>query len=151
MKEDLPKLVELGREMYMEARRLHRAKYVPGKVYVTLASLIGVDHGFFRVVEEDGEVVGGLAAYVEPFWFSTDKYAQDLGLFIRPDKRGGIAATRLVREYKHWAKERGAVITQFGIGTGVRVEKTRALLEHSGFIAYGLQFEAAEESEHVRQ
>jgi GNAT superfamily N-acetyltransferase len=141
-KDDIPRLVELGRVMHTEASRLNKLRYVPGKVYVLLSSMVGAEHCFVRVVEEQGEVIGGLVAAVEPHWFSTDLLAYDLALFVRPDKRGGLAAARLVAQYKVWAKERGAVITQLGISTGVNLASTGALLERIGFKPSGFLFDA---------
>lgn len=145
VKDDMPQLMELGRMMYAEARRLNKMKFVPAKAYVTISSLIGTEHGFVRVAEEDGQIIGGLVAYVEPHWFSTDMMACDLALFVRPDKRGGLAAPRLVKEYVAWARERGAVITQFGISTGVHVASTGALLERIGFKPAGFLYDAVTE------
>lgn len=144
VKEDLPQIIELGRVMHAEARRLNKLKYVPARAYLSIASLIGADHGFVRVIEEDGELVGGMAAAVEPHWFSTDKMAYDIALFVRPDKRGGLAAAQLVKEYKAWADSQGAVITQFGISTGVHIASTGALLERLGFRPSGFLYDAAE-------
>lgn len=141
-KADLPQLVELGRVMHAEARRLKKFVYVPGRVYVTLSTLIDSEDGFLQVVESEGEIIGGLAAYIEPHWFSTDRMACDLALFIRPDKRGGTATARLVKAYKAWGKEKGALITQFGIGTGVHLASTSALLEHLDFKPSGFLFDA---------
>jgi GNAT superfamily N-acetyltransferase len=142
VKEDVPELVELGRQMHAEASRLNKLRYVPGKVFVQLSSMIGADHCFVRVVEEDGRLVGGLVAAVEPHWFSTDLLAYDMALFMRPDKRGGLAAAQLAKQYTEWAKERGAVVIQMGISTGVRLEATSALLERVGFKPAGFLFDA---------
>lgn len=141
-KADIPQLVELGKVMHAEARRLNKLSYVPGRVFVTLATLLESNSAFLRVSEEDGEIVGGLIACVEQHWFSTDMMAYDLALFVRPDKRGGMTAAHLIEEYKRWAKEQGAVITQFGISTGVNLASTSGLLERLGFTPSGFLYDA---------
>ena len=144
VKADLPKIVELGKAMHEEAERLRVMKFVPAKVYVTISGLIDSPDGLVLLVEEDFELVGGIAAMVKPHWFSTDLMAYDLALFVRPDRRGSVAAARLLKAYKDWAKEKGAVITQFGISTGVHLEATSALVERLGFQPSGLLFDATE-------
>ena len=74
---------------------------------------------------------------VEPY-FTDVKVAKDLAWFITPDKRGGILAVRLVRDFEVWAKKHGA--TQLGLGqsTGVRVEQTQKLYERLGYRVVGV-------------
>lgn len=141
VKEDLPRLIEIGKVMHAEARRLNKFPYVPAKVYLVMSNLIGNENGFLRVVEQDGVVVGGLAAAIEPQWFSTGLMAYDMGLFILPEKRGTPAAAQLVSQYVIWAREKNAVITQFGISTGVHIASTGALLEHLGFKPSGFFYD----------
>jgi GNAT superfamily N-acetyltransferase len=141
VRDDLPQLVELGRVMHAEARRLNKLTYVPAKVYANIANLIGAEHGFVWVAEEDSQIVGGLVAYLDSPYYSTDRMAFDMALFIRPEKRGGMTAARLVKEYMAWAKRKNAVITQFGIGTGVHLGSTSALLERVGFKPSGFLFD----------
>ena len=144
VKEDLPQIIELGRVMHAEARRLNKLTYVPAKVFLTMSSLIDNEEAFLRVAEEDGELIAGLAAIVKTHWYSTDKMAYDLALFVRPDKRGGLTAARLIKEYVAWAKAHDAVIVQFGISTGVHLASTGALLERLGFKPSGFLYDATE-------
>lgn len=141
---DLLPLVELGKVMHAESPRLGKLRFVPDKVLRTLAGLIGNPDGLLLVAEQDGEIIGGIAAAVEEHWFSDQKMAYDIGLFIHPAKRGTLAAPRLVEAYKAWAKSRDAVITQFGISTGVKLASTSRLIEHLGFKPSGFLFDAVE-------
>lgn len=141
VKEDIPRLIEIGKTMHAEARRFKKFTYVPAKVYLVLSNLVDNENGFLRVAVQDGEVVGGLAAAVEPQWFSTGMMAYDMGLFILPEKRGTPAAAEMVTQYVTWAREKNAVITQFGISTGVHIASTGALLEHLGFKPSGFLYD----------
>lgn len=141
VKEDIPQLIELGRAMHAEARRLNVMKYVPARVFVTLSSLIDSPEGFVKVVERDGELIGGLAAMARMHWFSTDRIACDLALFIRPDRRGGMTAALLLKEYKEWAKQQEVKLTQFTVSTGVHIASTGGLLERVGFKPAGFVFD----------
>jgi GNAT superfamily N-acetyltransferase len=142
---DLNALVALGRVMHAESPRMGRMEYAELKAKATLAGLIASpDNCLLLVADEGGKLVGGIAAAIEEHWFSNDKMAYDLALFVHPDKRGGMTAARLLNAYAHWAKEKGARITQFGISTGVNLETTGALAEKLGFERSGVLFDVAE-------
>lgn len=145
VKEDLPRIVDLGKIMHAEARRLNKLTYVPAKAYIAIGALIGQENGLVRVVEEDGELTGGIAAMIKPHWFSTDLIAMDLALFMRPDKRGSLAAARLIKEYTEWAASKDAKITQFCISTGVHLASTGALLERMDFKPSGFLYDFVKE------
>ena len=123
-------LLALAAEMHAESR-FSRFAFVPEKVRAMLATLIVADDGFLWVFD-DGDVIGALAATVFEHWFSSDRVAQDVGLFVRPDRRGGAAAAALIDRYIVWAHERGAVDVELGVNTGVRPERTGKLLERLG-------------------
>jgi GNAT superfamily N-acetyltransferase len=138
---DLRQIIDLGRLMHEESPRLGKLRYVPAKAYTAIGRLIDSEDGFVRVVEEDGEIIGGIACCIKDHWYSTDKMAYDIALFVRPDRRGGLTAAKLVKEYVEWAREKGAVITQFGISTGVHLASTGALLNRLGFEASGFLYD----------
>jgi len=131
---DLGRLVELARKMHAESRfRIYR--FAEQKVRDMLQGLIDSPETGLVMVAVDrttGEIVGGMAAMCVEQWFSDEKVAQDLALFVDPDKRGGIAAARLVDEFLGWAYDMGAVTAELGINTGVRVERTALLFERMG-------------------
>jgi GNAT superfamily N-acetyltransferase len=140
--DDLPHIVSMGRAMVAESPRLRAFRYTPAKVHVTVSHLIDNEDGFVYVDEQNSEIVGFLIAYVEPHWFSIDKLACDLALYVRPDKRGGVIAARLLNRYKEWGREREAVITQVGVSSGVQLESTSGLLERLDFQSSGFIYDA---------
>lgn len=144
--QDLPGIVLLGKVMHAESPRLGKLRYVPARALQTMAGLIDNPQGLLLVAEEpSGLLIGGLAAICREHWYSDQRMAYDLALFIHPEKRGGLAAPRLLQAYKDWAKEQGAVITQFGISTGVNLATTSRLLERMGFKPSGFLFDATQE------
>ncbi len=138
---DIESMIELGRRMHAESPRFSQLRYDADKVFVLLSNAIRDDRYFIYVAEHDGVLLGGLAAIMAPHWFSPDQIAQDIAVFVDPDKRGTIALARLIKEYRGWAKGRGAVQTCLGISTGVMVERTADLYRALGFKQYGLLFE----------
>lgn len=131
---DLEQLVELARRMHAESRfRIFR--FVDAKVRNMLQGLIDSPDMALVLVAVDGqtgEVIGAIAAMCVEHWFSDQKVAQDVGLFVDPDRRGGMVAARLVKEFEAWARSMGALTGELGINTGVHVERTAALFERLG-------------------
>lgn len=128
-------MIKLGEIMHGESRYSFMA-YDGEKVAITLKTLMQTG-GFVRVHEREGEIDGGMVGYVAAAWFSSDIVASELALFVRPDRRGGIAASRLIAEFVTWATERGAREAIMAINTGVKVLETAALYRHSGFNEIG--------------
>lgn len=133
---DVPQLVVLGERMHAESR-FSAMGYAPDKVAALLTGLISSPVGCVLVAERQGAVVGGMAGYCDAHFFSNDLFAADLAVFVEPDRRGGIAAARLVRAFVDWATRRGARMIQVGISTGVHVEQTTRLYESLGFARVG--------------
>lgn len=141
--DDLDTLVELGAEMAAESPRFSQLKFNAEKLRRTLYNLIDIPTGFVCVCDDDGTVVGGIAAICAPHWASDDLVASDLALFVRRDmRRSGRIALRLIERYVSWATDRGAVLIQMGITTGVHPEATEALYEHAGLRWAGTLMEA---------
>jgi GNAT superfamily N-acetyltransferase len=140
--DDVDALVALGQRMQAESPRFAKLAYNAQKVGTLLAGLIDGQHGFVLVAEDDqGQAVGGFVGFMMAHWASDDLMAQELAVFVRPDKRGGLMAARMVRMFAAWAKERGCKQTVLGISTGVRVEETAQLYRALGLKQFGYCFE----------
>lgn len=139
--DDLAELVELGRQMHAESPRFSKLGFDTFKVHALLATAMNDPRYFLMVADNDGELVGGLAGFMAPHWFSQDEVAQDLALFVNPDRRGGMAAVRLVKEFVTWAESKSAKLIGLGISTGVLVEETAQLYRTIGLKQFGYLFE----------
>jgi GNAT superfamily N-acetyltransferase len=129
--EDLSTILDLAEVMHAESR-FKDLPFSRAKVSHIFAQLID-GAGLVLIAEQDGEVIGAIAGVVIELWFSPTKVAQDFGLFICPEHRGGMHAVRLIKRYIEWAKAQGATAVEMGINTGVQVEQTGKLLHHLGF------------------
>ena len=134
---DLPRMIELGEAMHRESRFSHMI-YSPEKVEAMLLRIM--ERGFLRVVERDGEIIGGFAGVLEEHWFSYAKIATDIALFVLPDRRGGMAAAALVNAFVAWAIEKRADLIDIGVNTGVRTYETARLFERLGGRSAGLLY-----------
>lgn len=136
--EDIPAIVALGELMHAESPHFARLSWDAEKVARTMAQLIDSPHGWVRVVERDGQIVGGMAALAVEHWSSSDLIACDLALFVHPERRGGITAARLLAGYRQWAEGLGCKLVQFGILTGVNVASTEGMASMLGWKRQGV-------------
>lgn len=139
--EDVPRLVELGAQMHAESPRFSRLSFDADKLGAFLGSAVNAPHMLVLVAERGDEVVGGFVGLVMEHWFSRDLMAVDLALFIDQRKRGGIVASRMVRDYLDWADQKGAKLVQIGITTGVQQLQTERLYEALGLARCGSIYE----------
>jgi GNAT superfamily N-acetyltransferase len=85
-------------------------------------------HGFIGVSDGPDGLNGFLIGHAAELWYSSAKCATDLAFFVRPDRRGSIAAVRLVQDFVAWAREAGAAEVCISQSSGVRIEETHHLL-----------------------
>jgi len=140
--EDLPALLDIGRDMATESPRYSRMRFSRDKLAHMLGALIESEAGFVCVVEDDCGISAVMVAMVAEHWMSDDLNASDLALYVKPNARGTMAATELICAYRAWAQGRGAVLVQAGITTGIFTEKTAQLYEYLGFKRCGVVLEA---------
>ncbi len=100
-----------------------------------------IARGFACVNEGRAGVDGVLLGRVAEFWYSRATCAADLAFYVRPDRRGSIAAVRLIQAFVAWAREVGAAKVMIAQSSGVRVEETTHLLTGMGFAYRGGVFE----------
>lgn len=133
---DIPRLVQLGEVMHAESPVFRGLRFSAERLAVSIGRVIELG-GFAKVVEIDGEIVGGMLALAVQHYASADLVASDLALFVAPQHRGGLAGPRLLNAFAHWARDVGAVLTMLGITTGVEPEKTEALCLRLGWERVG--------------
>jgi hypothetical protein len=136
---DVPRLVELGAIMHQESR-FNVLGYAPEKVVELLEGLLA-DDDFLRVIERDGVIVGMLAGYISEHWCSKALVASDCALFVEPGNRGGVEVVKLIRQFREWAVDRGALMATLGISTGVQTDRTAKLMELVGYECIGHLYE----------
>ena len=127
---DLDSLMGLTRQMHAEGE-FHSAPLAEPKVRAIFSRLIT---GGFLMVNDGAEGVDAmLAGMVSEQWYSTARVASDVIFFVRPTKRGGFAAVRLIQAFVAWGKEQGAAEINIAQSSGVRVTEFAHLMSGMGF------------------
>lgn len=129
---DLPRLLELGREMHAESW-YSGLTFSPAKVKAVLRQCMA--HGFLRVHERDGVVDGGLVGAFTEVWCAEESQAEIIILYVSRDRRGGMTAYRLVNEFWTWAHARGA--REIAAGVTTALEMAGKLYEGMGMTRVG--------------
>lgn len=123
--EDLDAVIRLGRQMHAEGA-FSIVRFDEFKVRAQLERCLV--EGFLHISVGPDGVNGFLIGEASEYWFSRDLLAHDLAFYVRPDRRGGIAAVRLVQAFVSWARERGAREVCIAGSSGVRVEELTRLM-----------------------
>lgn len=138
--QDIPEIVANARAMHAESR-YRVLPFDRDRVAGLIDWLIGNPDGLAVVVEDNGRIVGGTLAAIEPHFFSSALVAQEYGIFVEPNHRGSLIGVMLLKHYTAWAQARGAVMIQAGVSTGVHHDKTAGLLRSLGYVDVGQLFE----------
>ncbi|WP_267086473.1 GNAT family N-acetyltransferase [Xanthomonas sacchari] len=133
-------MLALGEAMHGESRFAHR-RWNTEKVRALLRWLIDDPDGLALVAEDGGQIIGGFMAMVQDHWCTDSRESCDLALYVQQDRRGGLAAARLLQRYRAWAQSRGADSILLGITTGVDLSTSTRLYERLGFQHVGHLFE----------
>ena len=131
--EDLPRLITLGRDMHNES--IYKDIEWDDDIVHNLGMAAIHDNRYLLLVaetEEDG-IIGFFLGFYTTYFFSRECIAQDMALFVSSDKRGYMAAKKLIDEYTLWAIRIGCREVCLASSTGINPAKTGALFERLGF------------------
>lgn len=100
--EDLPRILECAREFtsIIPGCPLDEAHYV-----ATWREFLLSGAGAIFLIENDGEVVGGIGGVSHPDLLTGRKIAIELFWYVKEKFRGGLHSIRLLFEFEAWAKQ----------------------------------------------
>ena len=136
---DLPQLLRLS-------ERLRDESLTMSGIPIDLAKLTKVYSRAFDPADERvaifvyeiaGEIRGGMLGFIAEYFFSTERFATDLYLYVDPGiRRGlmsGMIARRLFEAYRGWAISEGAREIRICVSTGIALDAS-----HRFFTAMGM-------------
>lgn len=89
-------------------------------------------------VAESEEVIGFICGALHQQFFTQQKFASDMALYVEPKYRGGSAAFRLVKAFENWAKEKGASHIWLGQSVGQNMDDTAKFYLRLGYSMAGV-------------
>ena len=138
--QDLPTLLTLSYQMFSQTPMSRHCKFSPEQMASTLISLIQSSTGSVLVTENSGEIIGLALVTIEQSYFSSQRVAKELGVYVHPDHRVSGAGLALLRHFKQWSLAKQADLIEVGNIANIidsdRYEKvlSRLGLKHSGNI-----------------
>lgn len=134
-------LLELGKDMHAESV-YKDLDYDYTKLMEIGNHLDRKEDGWFGVrIKLGHEIVAFFIGYETPYFFSQDRIAQELLLYVKPQYRGSSYAIRLIKAFEKWAKSIGVKKMLMSTSTKVKEEQTMRLFEKLGYTHAGHLYE----------
>ena len=136
---DIPALVELGARMHA-LTRFKTQEYDRQKVAQTLADLVSSTKNkyvLFVAESAKGQVAGTLVGVLEQQIFSDALVASVMHFDVLPEFRMGGYGLRLIKAFEQWAKNRKVIELQFGVNSGVDMDRIGKFAVRLGYQKVG--------------
>lgn len=136
------KLLIFGEKVYQETR-FNAKPFNRESILEFLILVSNYPNKFFvaYTLDKDEEITSLFLGQISTEYFTGDKIASDLGMFVRKDKRGTSLFYKLVSSFEKWAKAKEATKIILYHSTGIEPEKTKGLYARLGYIEYGSIFD----------
>lgn len=133
---DIPVLISIGALFHSQTVLADLLPYDGESVRHLLATSIESDACVVLVLEEKGEVIGGICGSVVPvYWNQRLLVGQQFAWFVRNTRRRGLAAVGLLDAFERWAvDEKGAVAVFSGAKNDENAQAMGKLLSRKGYI-----------------
>lgn len=137
---DIPQLMNLCVALRNESEIMRTISIDLGKLehLLRLATSPEGEMLCLYVYELDGKVRGAVLGLEAEYFFSKERYASDLFLYVDQScRRGllsGLVARRLWQQFHDWAKARGVRELRNGVSTGIGIEAA-----HRFFLSVGMR------------
>jgi ribosomal protein S18 acetylase RimI-like enzyme len=134
---DMEQLVEMSRLLHAEGSYRDIPIYEP-KLRAFLAHVMtDAGHACFVYEDRSGRLLGFMAGYIAAHFFSLEKGAYDLFVFVRPERRGSLIAYRLWSAFRAFAQRSNARTLCFATVAGIAPERTRKFYTGLGMTEVG--------------
>jgi GNAT superfamily N-acetyltransferase len=130
---DLDTILGMGEMMHSESDYA-TLNFEPAVFRRFLENLIPSPEGIAFVYEnEANQVVGFMLAMIGSPYFTSDKVANEILLYVDPASRGGRGGYRLIKAYREEAIRLGAKHISLCNSTNIDSNRVSALYTHMGF------------------
>lgn len=133
---DFDCLLSLGEQMHRESL----VKFPPvekEKVAMFLKKSLDYPDMFMVCVAQDNELIGMITSMLGEYSFCSAKRSVCDMLFVTAERRGALAAKKLILKFVEWSQNVGANEAIMGVSTGIHPERTGRLFEKLGFELIG--------------
>lgn len=131
--DDLPRLIEMGREFYDESEEYKLYSFDEDKLVALGHLAMEGEYAICLVHERDGTVDGMLYGFAYEQFFSEDMSASEMFVFASKDARGAFIGKRLLMAFELWAESLGVKEMRVGVSAGITTERTIGLYKKLGY------------------
>lgn len=132
---DIPAIIGMARDMHQESPRYRTLGFDAEKINaLALHLMLNKDAGGVLVAENESGLVGMLAFHVGEHFFSNDRFASDVVMYLRPAARGGSLFPRMVRAFEAWADEYLVSEKMLGVSAGIDSQQVVDVLKRMGYV-----------------
>ena len=134
--EDIPYIIELGREMVEEGRYRHII-YSEERTEHFVQGYIESPNRLLLVSEIKGRICGFFFGFIERFNFSYDIFASEELWYMQKNSRGKRDGALMIKKFIEWGKMRGVAELQVTITLCVDNKKASKVVNAFGFVSEG--------------
>lgn len=144
--DDIPRLVSLAVEYIPQLPKYRTVTIDASRVDFLLQNNVNNESAFMlRVLcDSHDRPVGAMVAYCTTMFFSWDKAANDIFLFIEPEWRTLQNARKLLKIYIQWALMRDAKIIDATVTSGIEERAMDRIMIDMGFNKLGTLYRYGE-------
>lgn len=132
--DDIPAILNLGESMHAEGRFSTMTYDRAGIAEALALTLTGK---VFCCVSDNDGIDGFVIGVAEKAWHSKELCASEICLYVKPVRRGGMIAIRLVKAFRDWAVSTGAHLIESGVSTRYSPARTAEIYKKAGFVEVG--------------
>jgi GNAT superfamily N-acetyltransferase len=134
---DSDQIVELAKSEHNESY-YNFLTFSEDKIRALVKTTIAMPDGTIcYVAEEHGKIIGFICGYLIMYASTNDFFTQDLSLYVTPDRRGTVAAKRLIKYLECWAEMKGCKELALSITSDINIKRTGKFYKLLGFSDIG--------------
>ena len=134
---DSDQIVELAKSLHNKSY-YNFLTFSEDKIRALIKTTIAMPDGTIcYVAEEHGKIIGFICGYLIMYSSTNDFFTQDLSLYVTPDRRGTVAAKRLIKYLECWAEMKGCKELALSITSDINIKRTGKFYKLLGFSDVG--------------
>ena len=130
--DDMPDLIRMGKKFYEESPEYKRFSFNEDKLH-TLGHWAITEPDSICIVYDKNGIQGMMYGMVHEQYFSLDKSAGELFLFVNQDRRGALIGKRLVSAFEAWAHSMNAIDIRVGVSAGITPDRVVGFYKALGY------------------
>jgi len=140
-REDALEMLKIAEQMHSESPNFNKYPFDKEKLWSLFDASVRIPAKVCMIYAKEGdEILGGILGHINPQYFSHTLVASDLGMFLKPEDRGGTTFIRMFKAFEQWAKDNKATTIVVGHSTGNNTEKAQGMFKKLGYSFMGYIF-----------